>query len=839
MNSKKNNHALQKSIIWKQSNKWDQEKYKRVKESIQIRIKKNNEIVYSTSDGEILRIEKPQEYLINHFLFNNKDQIKNLLWFCEYRQSNRQYQKWSATWGGEVLRGVGGYINNGLKEGSWKELIQNYSSQVIVYQIGQYLNDKKKGIWEFMYKNNKIGSGLYNEQGQKHCKWRELSHDFSDQSQITLKGEYKNGKKIGRWDVFYGEFELIGGGSYDEIGNSTKIGHWIELRDDFWNQSQVIFIGEYKNSQKLGRWNILYRQINKQNFKQIGGGCFSESKGLKEGQWTELSDGFWYDQQITIKGVYKKGKKVGKWNIWYHNRDTNKNDQMQKIKFTVLVEEVLMMKEVMVLKSENGLSQVMGFGLEHKQLFKVNIKMDKDMVIGIFYIKINRCGGLYSQGGNEIKVGKWIELYEEFYDDLQITYNGIYKFGKKVGRWNILFRKIDKFQLIGGGSYQIGGNENKVGKWIELSNEFKIHSQITYIGEYKNSKKIGYWDIYWYWLGNIKMYCIKIMQLQVVVGHMMKMVMERKLGNGLSKAIILEIIHKSLLVVITKMVQKLVDGIFYLRGRLWNQCKILMQCKLLVEVGNILLKEMVQRMEGGLKQISIFLWIYNLHILENIKMAKKLVNGIFVIGIVEQINLKKCQYKNLENFSGGGLYLQGGDGQKVGIWIELSDQFKQYEQISYAGEYNKNGKKVGRWDIWYKDSETKYNEQIGGGYYDQEGQGVKIGSWIELCEGFKKSQLFSKEITYNGEYIKDRKVGRWDIMYREWNKESFHQIGYGYYDERGDGIKIGKWMELSYWFYVDRQITYIGEYKNGKKIGIWLEFDIKKNEIIKEMKYDD
>ncbi|CAD8200147.1 unnamed protein product [Paramecium pentaurelia] len=459
MNSKKNNHALQKSIIWKQSKKWDQEKYKRVKESIQIRIKKNNEIVYSTSDGEILRIEKPQEYLINHFLFNNKDQIKNLLWFCEYRQSNRQYQKWSATWGGEVLRGVGGYINNGLKEGPWKELIQNYSSQVIVYQIGQYQNDKKKGIWEFMYKNNKIGSGLYNEQGQKHCKWRELSHDFSDQSQITLNGEYKNGKKIGRWDILFKRqiMELIGGGQYSFEGD-----------------------------------------------------------GVKNGRWTEINFNFSVDLQLTYNGEYKNGKKIGQWDICYRDR------------------------------------------------------------------------------------------------------------------------RINKFEKIG-----------------------------------------------------------------------------------------------------------------------------------------------------------------------------------------------------------GGLYLQGGDGQKVGKWIELSDQFKQHEQISYAGEYNKNGKKVGRWDIWYKDSETKYNEQIGGGCYDQEGQGVKIGSWIELCEGFKKSQLFSKEITYNGEYIKDRKVGRWNIMYREWNKESFHQIGYGYYDERGDGIKIGKWMELSYWFYVDRQITYIGEYKNGKKIGTWFEFEIKKNEIIKEMKYDD
>lgn len=47
--------------------------------------------------------------------------------------------------------------------------------------------------------------------------------------------------------------------------------------------------------------------------------------------------------------------------------------------------------------------------------------------------------------------------------------------------------------------------------------------------------------------------------------------------------------------------------------------------------------------------------------------------------------------------------------------------------------------------------------------------------------------------------------------------------GGGAYDEEGDGIKIGKWIELQNKFDCYNQITYTGEYVNGKKVGIWVE----------------
>lgn len=81
----------------------------------------------------------------------------------------------------------------------------------------------------------------------------------------------------------------------------------------------------------------------------------------------------------------------------------------------------------------------------------------------------------------------------------------------------------------------------------------------------------------------------------------------------------------------------------------------------------------------GLNYAKGFGGILKSLIMVNIKMAKKLVNGIFCIVIGKLMDKDKCkiQYK-VKSFSGGGLYDKGGNGNKNGKWIELSDGFMQF-----------------------------------------------------------------------------------------------------------------------------------------------------------------
>ncbi|CAD8068156.1 unnamed protein product [Paramecium sonneborni] len=102
---------------------------------------------------------------------------------------------------------------------------------------------------------------------------------------------------------------------------------------------------------------------------------------------------------------------------------------------------------------------------------------------------------------------------------------------------------------------------------------------------------------------------------------------------------------------------------------------------------------------------------------------------------------------------GGGSYDNHEGEKKIGEldqWFDVPNK-----QITYCGEYNVKGIKVGRWDIVCE------GIQIGGGSFEEQNQ-KKIGSWIELDEKYYNL----RKLTYNGEYnIQGMKAGRWNIVF--------------------------------------------------------------------------
>ncbi|CAK66085.1 unnamed protein product (macronuclear) [Paramecium tetraurelia] len=301
---------------------------------------------------------------------------------------------------------------------------------------GEYNNGKKVGRWVILYKKEEIGGGLYDRSGDevKVDVWVEIIGSFNSDSKVTCRGEYRNSKKIGRWDIFHkyeGRNQKIGGGSYDEQGDELKIGQWMEISDFFNNFSQVIYNGLYKNGKKVGYWYIW--EQSEGNYERIGGGSYEVSGNeFKVGRWVETSNNYSDISQVTYKGEYNNGLKIGGWDIWY--------------------------------KYEG-----------------------KSTKIG---------GGQYDESGNEFKLGPWVEISDVFNNFSQVTYNSQYKNDKKVGRWDVWYQQEGKNEKIGGGSYDELGDELKVGQWVEISNNYRDNSQVTYNGEYNNGIKIGQWDIY-------------------------------------------------------------------------------------------------------------------------------------------------------------------------------------------------------------------------------------------------------------------------------------------------------------------------------------------------------
>ncbi|CAD8128417.1 unnamed protein product [Paramecium sonneborni] len=240
-------------------------------------------------------------------------------------------------------------------------------------------------------------------------------------------------------------FLISGGGIYLDIQgiscniSSIKIGNWVELSDSFQDLSQITYNGQYLNGLKIGRWDIFYRKNNNKPFQLLGGGLYDEDKGsIKIGKWTEVYDGFTSQKQIIYYGEYQNGNKIGRWDIFY--------------------ESIL----------------IGGGSYDQKQKSKDPISY--------------------------IKVGRWIELSRRFQYVSQVTYQGDYIDGQKIGTWYTYWNWNGKNQQIGGGYYNcyIQNEENifsiKTGQWIELNDNFNFWSQILCSGEYQNGKKVGLWS---------------------------------------------------------------------------------------------------------------------------------------------------------------------------------------------------------------------------------------------------------------------------------------------------------------------------------------------------------
>ncbi|CAD8116386.1 unnamed protein product [Paramecium sonneborni] len=453
---------------------WDSKGQRFVKTRFNLIKKENKEIRYVEAGGAFVKIDQFKDYSVRPEKTMNLEYMQNCKWIGQHGEKLQKIGKWTASWKGQKMDRVGGYYSNdGQKEGFWNELLENYWSRGQVQSYGEYFNNQKIGSWNYIYFKNIIGGGYYNEKGQRNGKWIVLSDKFWDCSQITYHGEYRNGNKIGRWDIYF-EKKLIGGGQYyqnQRNKNGFKIGRWIGPND--W-QSQIIDDGIYKEGRKIGRWDIWF-QKDYENKQLVGGGQYQEkqqdgqlTESIKIGKWTELFDGFSNNSQITYIGEYQNGKKVGRWSIFYMDLWTKQNNLMQiNINYLCIVEVdyIILNKKEMKLQIHirlvDGLTQMMVFG-------------------GIRQISFISYG--------------------------QVFYTGNYIDGKKNGKWAIYFKdewKNEK-QLIGGGTYKVDQEDdnfiisNKIGYWIELSDNFGDgfgQQQIIFTGEYKNGKKFGIWNV--------------------------------------------------------------------------------------------------------------------------------------------------------------------------------------------------------------------------------------------------------------------------------------------------------------------------------------------------------
>ncbi|CAD8156476.1 unnamed protein product [Paramecium pentaurelia] len=375
------------------------------------------------------------------------------------------------------------------------------------------------------------GGGQYDQTGDelKQGNWVEITENQGDFSYVNWRGGYQNGKKIGRWDIFWNkngnQKKLAEDHMMKEgINISWVIGRkqWIilsitlkqntrenmqvvkKLVDGIYDQSICLLIITMK---KCTNKVIQFQQQYFEQWLVInGGGLYDEAgNGFKQGGWVEILDNS-DDSQVTYSGEFKNGKKqaFGILNI----------DIGEEIPFFKLVVDHMMKKEL-------NLRMVIGQKFRIiimilKQCREGSIQKEKKLVDGFLCTKVIKCknniknvqimsthsgGGLYDEENDSIKIGQWIEVDEEFFGCKQVTYHGEYKNYRKAGRWDILLgdnqcnsnyvKGLIINTISGGGLYDEENDSIKIGQWIELDEAFSGNNQITHHGNMKMEEKWG------------------------------------------------------------------------------------------------------------------------------------------------------------------------------------------------------------------------------------------------------------------------------------------------------------------------------------------------------------
>ncbi|CAD8213750.1 unnamed protein product [Paramecium pentaurelia] len=287
-----------------------------------------------------------------------------------------------------------------------------------------------------------------------------------------------NYRKVGRWDTYFRieglfqrEFSLIGGG-FNEYG-SIKNGRWIEQSDNFYKQLNCLLfqLYSYQNGKKIKSWVTKYKQ--KDQLEQIGGGYY-DVKGSKQGYWIELSDDFRQDRiakSLVILSINKEEKQINGISFLGSLINLNKcdfyNEQGFKIGSWVEINKFSSNLGQVLYQGEYFFGKKTG---KWNSYWKNNINLEK---LG---------GGLYDDNGLKKRI--WIELANDFNQQLiyiyninirdkQVSYQGEYNCGQKVGVWDTYFRFSERFKEISCGFYDQEGIEN--GIQIELDEDFKMN----------------------------------------------------------------------------------------------------------------------------------------------------------------------------------------------------------------------------------------------------------------------------------------------------------------------------------------------------------------------------
>ena len=187
---------------------------------------------------------------------------------------------------------------------------------------GQYINGNKEGEWKTYDKDGDIILKESYKNGQLHGEFERRIKSHS----IRIFGQYINGKREGKWcktdDWSTIKLNYKDGVKDGKYSISKLVGMCPE--EDYYPVKS--FNGEFKNGRREGKWTFYYLEGELKEEREYKNGsrnglCKEYSKegkierisnykaGIKDGEYKEFD----YNEKLCLEGTYSNGKKDGLW----------------------------------------------------------------------------------------------------------------------------------------------------------------------------------------------------------------------------------------------------------------------------------------------------------------------------------------------------------------------------------------------------------------------------------------------------------------------------------------------------------------------------------------------
>ncbi|CAD8194111.1 unnamed protein product [Paramecium octaurelia] len=281
------------------------------------------EVIYEMHGKQLRKMND-----INAQIFKNIEQIQNLEWKGDLKDSIKQIGEWKAFWQNSPLYQRVMYNTNGRKEGLCHEVFSSFTKQNYLVESGIYKDGIRVGKWmtnKFLWIGQSyvgqqlLNKGIYNGKGQKIRRWIELHPEFSKNLLLIYKGRYFDDVKNGIW---WTKFKYFSENSYSTIGGGTyvnglKNGYWIDTCQYFNNLMQFLESGTYNQGVRTGIWTIKNngKNLEKLHFPNM----IYDENGQKQGIWMEISKYLIQSEKlvtfIVLQGCYVDGEKDEYWDI--------------------------------------------------------------------------------------------------------------------------------------------------------------------------------------------------------------------------------------------------------------------------------------------------------------------------------------------------------------------------------------------------------------------------------------------------------------------------------------------------------------------------------------------